>query len=120
MPGYGYAKVPKHLKDQWNEVMMEYLANREPLRLVVALVDARHKPSDKDQHMFDILDGAEVPTLIVATKVDKLKQGECKKNIALIRKTLELDREAAIIPFSAVTREGIKELWEIIEAQLEA
>ncbi|MBI2424896.1 MAG: YihA family ribosome biogenesis GTP-binding protein [Candidatus Hydrogenedentes bacterium] len=119
LPGYGYAKVPKHLKEQWNQVMVEYLTNREPLRLVVALVDARHNPSEKDQHMFDILDGAEVPTLIVATKFDKLKQGERKKNINQIRKTLELDPEAAIIPFSSVTREGVKELWEIIEAQLE-
>ena len=93
--------------------------DREPLRLVVQLVDARHKPSEKDLDMLALLDDAEVPTVIVATKVDKLKRSERGKNIDRIRKTLELDDDALIIPFSTETREGRKDLWQVVEELLE-
>jgi GTP-binding protein len=115
LPGYGFAKVPKSLKAEWNRVMMGYLEEREPLRMVAALLDARHKPSDKDVHMLQLLEQAAVPTLLVATKVDKLKKSERSRNLNLIRKTLELGGDAMVIPFSAVTGEGTRELWEIID-----
>lgn len=115
LPGYGFAKVPLHLKEEWGRVMYGYLQEREPLAMVVHLVDARHKPTDQDIDMLSILDEAEVPTLIVATKIDKLKRGERKKNLDRIRTTLELDEEAVIIPFSSETGEGRKELWGYVE-----
>lgn len=114
LPGYGYAKVPVKMKEEWNRVMFGYLRKREQLALVIQLVDARHKPTDKDLEMLSILDEAEVPTLIVATKIDKLKRGERKKNLKRIQDTLELDDEAVIIPFSSETGEGRKELWTYI------
>ncbi len=119
LPGYGYAKVPKALKAQWNRVMVAYLRDREPLCLAVALVDARHRPTAQDEHMLEILDQAQVPTLLVATKVDKLKKGQRKKQMDAIRETLTLDTEALILPFSSVTKEGLRELWEVIDSQLE-
>ena len=61
--------------------------------------------------MLSILDEAEVPTLIVATKIDKLKRGDRKKNLRCVQKTLELDEDAVIVPFSSETGEGRKELW---------
>jgi len=115
LPGYGYAKVPLALKEQWNEVMYAYVSEREPLRLVVALVDARHKPSDKDQHMLDILEEAEVPTVVVATKVDKLGKLERERNLATIREALRLEDDALLIPCSSQTGEGIKEIWAVID-----
>ena len=114
LPGYGYAKVPLKMKENWNRVMFSYLQEREQLGLVIHLVDARHKPTEKDLDMLSILDGAEVPTLIVATKIDKLKRGERKKNLKRIQETLELDDEAVIIPFSSETGEGRNELWTYI------
>ncbi|MFP6597522.1 MAG: ribosome biogenesis GTP-binding protein YihA/YsxC [Candidatus Hydrogenedentota bacterium] len=114
LPGYGYAKVPLKMKEDWNRVMFSYLQEREQLGLVIHLVDARHKPTEKDLDMLSILDGAEVPTLIVATKIDKLKRGERKKNLKRIQETLELDDEAVIIPFSSETGEGRNELWTYI------
>lgn len=119
LPGYGYAKVPVALKEQWNHYMLEYLRDREPLKLVVMLVDSRHKPSQLDLDMLAILDEAQAPTVIVATKVDKLKQSERVRNLELIRETLELDKEALIIPFSSVTREGVQELGNVIRDQLD-
>jgi len=115
LPGYGFAKVPKNLKDAWNRVMVDYLKHREPLRMAVALLDARHVPSDNDLHMLELLEEAEVPTLVVATKIDKLKQGERKRNLERLRAALDLDDEAMLIPFSAVTGEGVRPLWSIIE-----
>ena len=114
LPGYGYAKVPLQMKEEWNRVMFTYLQEREQLSLVVQLLDARHKPTEKDLDMLAILDEAEVPTMIVATKIDKLKRGERKKNLDKIRGTLELDEEAVILPFSSETGEGRKELWDYL------
>jgi len=114
LPGYGFAKVPKAMKDTWNRVMVEYLSERDTLRMVAVLVDARHKPSDLDIHMLQILEEAEVPTLVVATKIDKLKRSQREKALRLISETLSLDREA-IIPFSGVNREGVKDLWQVID-----
>jgi len=115
LPGYGYAKVPIKMKEEWNRVMFTYLQERKQLSLVIHLVDARHNPSEKDLDMLGILDEAEVPTLIVATKIDKLKRGERKKNLKRIQDMLELDDEAVIIPFSSETGEGRRELWTYIE-----
>lgn len=119
LPGYGFAKVPVSVKNEWGRVMSEYLADREPLRLVAMLLDSRHKPTEKDLEMLGLLDDAEVPTLIVATKVDKLKRSERKRNLNRIREVLELDEEALIVPFSAETGEGRRELWSVIEELME-
>lgn len=119
LPGYGYAKVPKSMKDAWNQCMVDYLQDRESLQLIVALMDGRHKPNAHDLQMMDLLEEAERPTLIVATKVDKLKQSERKKNIRSIESTLELQEKGCVLPFSSVSREGVKELWQVIDDVLE-
>ena len=118
LPGYGYAKVPKTVKKTWSQAMTEYLVSREALRLVVQLIDARHPPTPKDMEMLALLEEAEAPTLIVATKVDKLTRSERAQLSKTIRKTLGLDDESVIVPFSAVTREGVVPIWNIIEEQL--
>lgn len=115
LPGYGFAEVPLSVKQEWSRVMTAYLADREPLQMVALLVDARHKPSELDLDMLAQLDEAEVPTLLVATKVDKLKRNERKKHLARIREVLELDEEALIVPFSSESGEGRKELWAVID-----
>jgi GTP-binding protein len=119
LPGYGFAKVPKSMKDTWNKVMVEYLQTRSNLRLVISLVDARHEPSPLDVQMLNILDEASVPTLVVATKVDKLKRSQRNKSFNLIRETLGLPDDYLVLPFSSVDREGVKELWQVIEDQLQ-
>jgi GTP-binding protein len=119
LPGYGYAKVPKTLKQQWVRHMTNYLLDRPPLRLTVALIDSRHEPSERDLEMLGLLEDAEVPTLIAATKIDKLKQGERSSNIKRIRQVLELDDEALVLPFSGVTGEGVKDLWQVIDSLIQ-
>lgn len=118
LPGYGYAKVPKPLKEAWNRVMTQYLRQREPLRMAAVLLDARHVPTDNDLHMLELLEQAEVPTLLVATKIDKLKQGERKTNLRRIHEAVGLDEEGLVVPFSAITGEGVRALWATIEGML--
>ena len=118
LPGYGFAKVPRKVKAKWGRVVNEYLEEREPLRLVVLLIDSRHKPSVHDHEVLEFLDRVEVPTVLVATKIDKLKRSERKRNLERIREALALSEDALILPFSVVTGEGKKELWSVIEELL--
>lgn len=115
LPGYGYAKVPKSVKAIWNAAMAVYLRGRTPLRLVVQLLDSRHDVSDKDLEMIGLLAELEIPTLLVATKIDKLKRGERATNLARIREVLDLDEDALVIPTSSETGEGLPKVWDAIE-----
>ena len=117
LPGYGYAKVPKGVKEQWSRVMTVYLRGRDPLRLVVQLLDARHTPSERDHEMLELLRRARVPVLLAATKIDKLNRNDRVRNLKAIRTELNLADDALVVPFSAVTGEGVKPLWDIIVPQ---
>lgn len=114
LPGYGYAKVPDALRDTWSGLIEWYLAESGGVRAVVHLVDARHTPTPHDLRMVAYLADIGLPTLIVLTKIDKLKQSERKKSIQRALTTLELD-ESQLLPFSSKTGEGRDELLEALE-----
>jgi GTP-binding protein len=114
LPGYGYAAVAKSLKAEWGKSVTEFLKERVSLRLCVQLIDARHKPTALDHQMLELLEEAQVPTLIAATKFDKLKQSERKKSIRRIREELVLPDDVVVVPFSSMTGEGVKEVWNFI------
>lgn len=118
LPGYGYAKVSKTLRQQWAEMLTLYLTSRPTLRMVMHLVDARHKPTDQDFQLLDLLEESEVPTLIVATKFDKVRASERAGALRELRKTLGLDDDALIVPFSSVTKQGLREVWNAIDEGL--
>jgi len=118
LPGYGFARVSKSMQATWQKTITAYLFRRAPLRLAVHLIDARHPPMARDVDLLALLDQAHVPTVIVATKVDKLKQSQHRRLEETFRAVLELDDEALIIPFSAVTGEGRKALWDVIDDQI--
>ncbi len=120
LPGYGYAKVSKEIRQQWASVLTGYLTARRPLRLVVVLLDSRHEPADQDFDLLDLLEQAEAPSLIVATKCDKLRPTEIDAAGRTIRKSLDLDDDAAIVPFSAHTKHGLRDVWNIIDATLKS
>jgi len=118
LPGYGYAKVPMKIKEQWNKLMFDYLTQSDRLKLVVVLIDTRHGPGENDLTLFDFLEEHKLPTLIVATKIDKLGNAQRKIQLEKIRKELNLDEEAIILPFSAISKEGVASLWKIIDEVL--
>ena len=115
LPGYGYAKVAKTVNAQWGPMMEAYLKKREPLRAVIQIVDIRHAPSMEDIEMQKWLRKMQVPTMVVATKVDKVARGQWQKHLSVIAKALDIPDVSLILPFSAQTGVGAKELNESIE-----
>ena len=110
LPGYGYAKVSKAERDRWGKLMEDYFQSAGLIHLGVQIVDARHKPTADDVTMHDYFVQTGCPVVIVANKLDKLKKSEVEPNMALIRRTLELDESVRIIPFSAEKGQGREEL----------
>jgi GTP-binding protein len=115
LPGYGYAKVSKEEKKKWGGMIEEYLNNREPLKLVILLVDIRHEPTNDDKIMCEWMKATGSKLVVVATKADKLTRNHANQSIAAIRKSLELRPYDSLVPFSSETRQGKEELWTIIE-----
>ncbi len=115
LPGYGYAKVSRTEKEKWGRMIENYLRRSKQLRGVFLLVDIRHEPSANDKQMYDwILHNGYEP-VIIATKLDKLKRSQVAKQVSLVRSGLGIGKEAAVIPFSAETKQGREEIWELIE-----
>ncbi len=115
LPGYGYAKVPQHVQDKWKKTIESYLTTRSELRMVVVLVDARREPTALDGQLLFALDGANIPALVVATKVDKLTKNQRFKNLAAIRREFGLAKNQPV-PFSSVTGEGLDVVWKRLDA----
>ena len=105
LPGHGYARVPIALRDAWRELIEWYVGESGQVRGVVHLVDARRAPTEHDVAMMGYLARVEVPSIVVLTKMDKLKQSERKKAVARALAALALD-EDQLVPFSARTGEG--------------
>ena len=103
LPGYGYAKVPKGIRDTWGEMVEGYLRNREPLKLAIMLVDSRIPPTDSDRTMKKWLDHFGIPNLVVLTKSDKISRNELTKAQRICAETLQTKE---IIAFSAITDFG--------------
>lgn len=103
LPGYGYAKVPKGIRDTWGEMVEGYLRNREPLKLAIMLVDSRIPPTDSDRTMKEWLDHFGIPNLVVLTKSDKISRNELTKAQKICAETLQTKE---IIAFSAITDFG--------------
>lgn len=115
LPGYGYAKVSKSMKDQWQRNIALYLETRESLCGVVLLMDVRHPLKDSDNQVINWCYSAELQTHILLTKSDKLKRGPAQATLLKTRKALqELHPEASIQLFSSHTREGEEELQQIL------
>ena len=119
LPGYGYAKVAKGEKRRWAEMMEGYFQSPRNIKLVVQLVDMRHKPSEDDYIMMRFLQDAGLPFIVAATKSDKLNKTQYneRKN-ALKEELAEFGDNLTILPFSSEKGEGTEELKKIIESVL--
>jgi GTP-binding protein len=117
LPGYGYARISKEARAAWRPLIEGYLTGTPALRGIVQLLDARHTPSDDDLHMLDFLAKTELPTIVVATKTDKLRAAERAKRIETLALEAGVESEQ-VIPFSAVTGAGRDELAEAIAGLL--
>jgi GTP-binding protein len=113
LPGYGYARISKEARAAWRPLIEGYLTGTPALKGVVQLLDARHTPSDDDLHMLDFLARTQLPTIIVATKTDKVPAAERVKRVQTLALEAGVESEQ-VIPFSAVTGAGRDELAEAI------
>lgn len=111
LPGYGYAKAPKHVARQWSDVIDAYLLQRKKLELCCLLLDARRGWMDADLQLKEWLEHHGRDYIVVATKVDKLNQKERFASQKAIRGHYA---DGALIWFSAVNGQGVKELWQAI------
>jgi GTP-binding protein len=116
LPGYGYAKAPRKLTSLWGKLAEGYLLNREPLKLVVLIVDVRHGPTVLDHEMKDWLVAHDLPFVVAASKSDKLKAAE---RVRATRAVQESFGRPTIL-LSAKTAEGIPALWDGILNSLNA
>ena len=109
LPGYGFAKVPAHVRKAWKNMMNDYLFQREALRRVVVLVDARHSAQRLDLEMIATLQQTGTDFVVAATKVDALKSSKRVKQLRLLRQGLGVSK---LIPFSSISKEGVVEIWQ--------
>ncbi|HIR92214.1 MAG TPA: YihA family ribosome biogenesis GTP-binding protein [Candidatus Egerieimonas intestinavium] len=116
LPGYGYAKVSEAVKAKWGKMIENYLHQSATLKAVFLLVDIRHEPSGNDRLMYRwICDNGYEP-IIVATKLDKIKRSQVQKHLKMLRQGLELLPGTQVIPFSAETKQGREEIWELMDS----
>jgi GTP-binding protein len=120
LPGYGYAKISRALKDAWWDLVESYLAQRIQLRGVIHIMDARHTPTLQDRELQTFLHAAEVPSLIVLTKADKVPRAQRGKQREVVASSLNLPSAELAYFFSAETGEGASEVWQAIEERLRA
>lgn len=119
LPGYGYAKVSQTEKEKWGRLIERYLHGSSQLKAVFLLIDIRHEPSANDRQMYDwILHNGYEP-IIIATKLDKIKRSQVMKQVKLVKEGLQVRPGTIVIPFSAETKQGRDEIWEVIEGYME-
>ena len=107
LPGYGYAKVPKVVKEKWGGMIEGYLRDRQQLKLALMLIDSRMPPMDSDMMMKKWLDHHEIPNAVVLTKIDKISRNQLNQ---ALRTGARMLNTKEIIPFSAVTHSGKNEI----------
>ena len=117
LPGYGFAKVPETVRQQWQRLIEAYLQERESLRNVVLIIDSRHGPTSQDRQLKEWLDYYDRPVLIVASKIDKLKRGQIQKHLKIIRQDLSLDTTPLV--HSSLEKGRRDEIWKNLNPWLD-
>lgn len=118
LPGYGYAKVSEEIKAKWGKMIERYLKKSEQLRAVLLLIDIRHEPSANDKQMYEWILSNGYHPIIIATKLDKINRSQVQKHIKMIKTKLDVEKGTIVIPFSASTKQGREEIYELIDGFL--
>ena len=119
LPGYGFAKVPLAVKQEWTKQLENYLQKRQSLRGLILLMDVRHPLQPFDRQMLDWALSASMPVHILLTKADKLKRGPASATLLQVRSHLKPHSELASAQlFSALKHDGHEELIAVLNAWL--
>ena len=114
LPGYGYAKISADVRAKWGKMIENYLNRSNQLKQVFLLVDIRHAPSENDRIMYRWIRESGYSPVLIATKLDKINRSQIQKQLKL-----ETEKDTVLIPFSAVTKQGRDEIYEILDGILE-
>ena len=115
LPGYGYARVSQEAKAKWGKMVERYLKQSRQLRAVFLLIDIRHEPSANDRQMYDWILSQGYHPIIIATKLDKLNRSQVPAAVKRVREGLKAEKGTVVLPFSALTKQGREEIYEVIE-----
>lgn len=116
LPGYGYAKVSEKEKIAWGKMIERYLNQSKQLKAVFLLIDIRHDPSANDKMMYHWIVEQGFQPIIIATKLDKIKRSQVQKQVKAVKTGLDLLPGTIVIPFSAETKQGREEIWNLMDS----
>ena len=119
LPGYGYARANEEIKAQWGKMIENYLHKSKMLQAVFLLVDIRHEPSGNDRLMYEWILHQGFKPVIIATKLDKINRSQVPKHLKMIREGLKVEKGTVVIPYSAQTKQGREEIYELLDTYLE-
>jgi GTP-binding protein len=114
LPGYGFARVPLGVREQWRPLVESYLSDRRTLRGVAVLVDLRRGLQEDDALLVEYLREQKLSCVVIATKADKLGRGDRARRAGQLREALRA-YSAEVIVASAVTGDGVGEVWRAID-----
>ena len=115
LPGYGYATVAQSVKEKWGKMIENYLHSSKQLKAVFLLIDIRHEPSANDKNMYQwVLEQGYQP-IIIATKLDKINRSQILKHVKMIKTDLNVLKDTIVIPFSASSKQGREEIYDLID-----
>ncbi len=116
LPGYGYAKVSEEIKAKWGKMIERYLKKSKQLKAVFLLIDIRHEPSANDKQMYSWILSNGFSPIIIATKADKISRNQLPKHVKMVKEGLKVEKGTVVIPFSAQTKQGRDEIYEVIDS----
>lgn len=118
LPGYGYATASVGEKAKWGKMIENYLHRSRQLKAVFLLVDIRHEPSANDRMMYEWILHQGYEPVIIATKLDKINRSQVQKHIKMIKEGLGTVKNTVVIPYSAQTKQGREEIYELLDTYL--
>ena len=118
LPGYGYARANEEVKAKWGKLIEDYLHQSKQIKLVMLLIDIRHKPSENDCLMYRWICDHGYKPVIIATKSDKINRSQLNKQLQMIADELQVLPETIIIPFSALNKQGREDISELLDMTL--
>ena len=119
LPGYGFARVSREEKAAWGKMIEKYLVTSEQLAAVFLLLDIRHRPNANDKQMFDWIQYMGYQAIVIATKADKIKRSQLPGQLRQMKEELKADEDTIIIPFSALTKQGREDIWDLMDQVIE-
>lgn len=116
LPGYGYAKAPEKVRRKWGPMIERFIREADDLKLVVVILDVRRDPAEQDKQLIAWLSEMGRPYIFAVTKIDKVGRDALRKRLTAIQEALGLENAEALLPFSAKTGAGRRDLLEVIAA----